>query len=238
MKILIGCECSGVVRRAFRERGHDAWSCDILTAEDGSEFHHQCDLLDLLLSENMVGCGIRHGVWDMAIFHPPCDYLTNSAAWAYKYPDFERYPGVGYHMKLKAGTLVGAARRTARVESVAFFLALWRSKIPRIAIENPIGHMNTHPALPNDAPGRQIIQPHQFGEDASKATCLWLKGLPMLVGTADFPPRIVEHKGKPVKRWSNQTDSGQNRLSPSDDRASERSVTYPGIAKAMAEQWG
>lgn len=171
----------------------------------------------------------------MLIAHPPCDFLTNSAAWAYKDADFERYPGVGYHQKVKPGTLTGAARRAAREEAVTFFLALWNSKIPKIAIENPIGHMNTRLDV-----RPQIIQPYQFGEDASKATCLWLKGLPPLVPTGYFPPRIVKYpkdSGKMVKRWSNQTDSGQNCLSPSEDRASVRAVTYPGIAKAMASQW-
>jgi len=225
MNILIACECSGVVRRAFRALGHDAFSCDLLPATDHSKYHYRTDAIKALLWKD----------WDMLIAHPPCDFLTNSAAWAYKDADFERYPGVGYHQKVKPGTLTGAARRAAREEAVTFFLALWNSKIPKIAIENPIGHMNTRLDV-----RPQIIQPYQFGEDASKATCLWLKGLPPLVPTGYFPPRIVKYpkdSGKMVKRWSNQTDSGQNCLSPSEDRASVRAVTYPGIAKAMASQW-
>lgn len=176
--------------------------------------------------------------WDLMIAHPPCDYLTNSAAWAYKDPDFRRYPGVGYHQRVQQGTLTGECRRHARVLAQRFFLHLWRAPIARICIENPIGAMNTHPELPDDLPGRQIIQPHQFGDDASKATCLWLKGLPPLQGTLDYPPRLVNYKGKTVKRWSNQTDSGQNCLPPSVSRASVRAVTYSGIAQAMADQWG
>jgi hypothetical protein len=161
--------------------------------------------------------------------HPPCDFLTNSAAWAYSDPNFERYPGVGYHQKVKRGTLTGAARRSAREESIEFFQLLLAAPIDRIALENPIGIISTRIRRPE-----QIIQPHQFGGDASKGTCLWLKNLPLLVPTKHIAPRIVN--GKP--RWANQTDSGQNKLSPSDNRASVRAITYPGIAAAMAEQWG
>lgn len=227
MRVLVACECSGTVRRAFRERGHDAWSCDLLPATDGGP-HIQGDAFVAANSER----------WDLLIAHPPCDYLTNSAAWAYKDPDYARYPGVGYHQKVVAGTLTGERRRAARIEATRFFLDLWNAPILRICIENPIGHMNTHPDLPDKLPGRQIIQPHQFGDDASKATVLWLKGLEPLRPTGDYPPRIVEHNGKMVKRWSNQTDSGQNRLPPSTGRAAQRAVTYPGISLAMADQWG
>lgn len=229
MRVLIGCECSGVVRDAFIARGHEAVSCDLLPSERPGP-HLQQDLLGLL--------SMTRGHWDAAIFHPPCDYLATCSAWAFKDPDFERYPGVGYHQKIKTGTLTGKVRREAREKAVEFFLALWNCGITRICIENPIGYMNTSPEVPRKYPGRQIIQPYQFGEDASKATCLWLKNLPPLRPTGDFPPRIVEDKGKKVKRWSNQTDSGQNRLSPSEDRASVRAITYQGIANAMAEQWG
>lgn len=253
MKVLIACECSGVVRRAFRAKGHDAWSCDLLPSADKSEYHYRCDVLRAIRWDN----------WDLLIAHPPCDYLATCAAWAFRDPDYTKYPGVGYHQKVKPGTLTGQARREAREKAVEFFLALWAAPVPRICIENPIGHMNTHPALPNKLPGRQIIQPYQFGEDASKATCLWLKGLPPLKidPAKHYPPRAVcpcgttgtgetarymfskgclacgGEPGLIRPRWSNQTDSGQNRLSPSDDRASVRAVTYSGIALAMAEQW-
>jgi hypothetical protein len=104
-----------------------------------------------------------------------------------------------------------------------------RCNIPRTAVENPVGCISTRIRKPD-----QIIQPWQFGEDASKATCLWLSGLPKLVPTGHVAPRMVN--GKP--RWANQTDSGQNKLGPSDDRWKLRSATYPGIANAMATQWG
>lgn len=218
MRVLVGCEQFGKVREAFRARGHDAWSCDIMPAQDNSPFHFHCDLRDVL----------DRG-WDLAIFHPDCTYLTCSAEWAYKDPDFERYPGVGYHQKVKPGKLVGASRRQARADAVEFVSLLWAAPIPRIAIENPIGHLTQHIGKAD-----QTIQPNQFGDDASKATCLWLKNLPKLVPTKHIAPRIVN--GRP--RWANQTDTGQNKLPPSDDRAMLRAATYPGIAAAFAEQWG
>lgn len=101
--------------------------------------------------------------------------------------------------------------------------------IPRRAVENPIGCISTRVRKPD-----QIIHPHQFGSDASKSTCLWLNGLPLLVPTEHVAPRMVEGR----KRWANQTDSGQNKLPPSEDRWKIRSETYPGIAQAMATQWG
>jgi hypothetical protein len=231
MRVLVGCECSGVVREAFRALGHDAWSCDLKPAEDGSPFHFQCDLLDLLMTESMVGMGVRNGVWNLGIFHPDCPLFNNASAWAIPDPDFVRFPGVGYHQKLKPETLTGAARRAARDEAAEFFLSLWHCRIQRICIENPTGYMNTHPKMNGFKP--QTIQPYQFGADASKATCLWLKNLPHLVPTQYVEPRMVDRK----PRWANQTDSGQNKLSPGEQRATDRARTYPGIAKAMAQQW-
>lgn len=218
MRVLVGCERFGKVRDAFRARGHDAWSCDIAPDIAASSFHYHCDVLDALGRS-----------WDLAIFHPDCTYLTCSAEWAYKDPDFDRYPGVGYHQKLKPGTLFGEDRRKARAEAVQFVKILLAAPIARIAIENPRGHLTQHIGTAN-----QTIQPHQFGDDASKATCLWLKNLPCLVPTKNIAPRIID--GRP--RWANQTDGGQNKLPPSDDRAMLRAATYPGIANAFAEQWG
>jgi hypothetical protein len=209
MKVLIGCEHTGSVRRAFAALGHDAWSCDLLPASDGSPHHLQCDVLTVL----------DHG-WDLAIFHPDCTYLTVSAEWAYG-------PGP-YHQKLKPETLVGETRTAARAAAVTFVRRLLEAPIPRIAVENPIGHLSTAIGKP-----QQIIQPHWFGDDASKATCLWLRNLPPLVPTLHVAPRMVADR----PRWANQTDSGQNRLSPSDDRWALRAATYPGIAAAFASQW-
>lgn len=207
--MLVGCEHSGVVRRAFRARGHDAWSCDLLAAADGGP-HYQGDVLEILA----LG-------WDLAIFHPDCTFLTSSAEWAY---------GDGpYHQKLKPETLTGAARRTARAGAVAFVRQLLAAPIDKIAIENPVGHLSRAIGKP-----AQVIQPNWFGDDASKATCLWLKNLPPLAPTRMVAPRMVN--GRP--RWANQTDNGQNRLSPTNDRWAKRAQTYPGVAAAFAEQWG
>jgi hypothetical protein len=221
LRVLIGFEQFGHTRQAFRRRGHAAWSCDLEPTRDGSDFHFQCDVRDVLHGP--------YGPWDLAIFHPDCTYFTNSAAWAFRDPDFERYPGVGYHQRIKAGTLVGAARRAQRDLDASLVRELRDCAIPRKAIENPRGYLCN--VL---GPASQTIQPNEFGDDASKATCLWLYGLPCLVPTERVPPRMVN--GRP--RWSNQTDGGQNKLPPSDDRAMLRAETYPGIADAFADQWG
>ncbi len=146
--------------------------------------------------------------WDLMVAHPPCTYLCSSGLHWNK-----RRPG----------------RATLTEEALEFVRLLLDAPIPRIALENPIGCISTRIRKYD-----QIIHPHQYGHDASKATCLWLKGLPRLVPTLHVPPRMVN--GKP--RWANQTDSGQNRLPPSEDRWALRSETYRGIAIAMAEQWG
>ena len=200
MRGLIGCECSGAIRREFRKLGHKVYSCDLKPAEDGGE-HIQDDLLRV----------IRSQCWDFLIAHPECRYLSSS----------------GYHWCYRDPT------RLAKVqEAVDFFLAVANCGIERVCIENPVGIMSTRYRKPD-----QIVQPYQFGDDASKATCLWLRGLPKLqIPSRDLwvQPRICA--GKP--RWANQTDSGQNRLGPSETRSEERARTYPGIARAMATTWG
>lgn len=225
MRVLIGGETSGVSREAFRARGHDAWSLDLLPSQDNSPYHIIGNFFDHL-----------DGGWDLAIFHPTCTYLTVSAEWAYKDPDFERYPGVGYHQKLKEGTLFGAERRAARDRAVEEFIRLDTCRIPKVAIENPIGAISGRYRKPD-----QIIQPYQFGDDASKATCLWLKGLPPLEYGERRNGRLIWESHIPTKtveRWGNQTDSGQNALPPSKNRWADRSDTFPGIAQAFAETWG
>lgn len=223
MRVLVGCECSGRVRDAFAKLGHDAWSCDLLPCPTGGQ-HLQVDVLTVLDRD-----------WDLGIFHPTCTYLTCSAEWAYKDPDFERYPGVGYHQKVKPGTLTGADRREAREQALEFVYRLRDCGIPKTVIENPTGVLSTEWRSPD-----QIVQPYDFGEDASKGTALWLNGVPCLQPTKRIQGRIVKdpRTGKLVERWSNQTDSGQNKLPPTKDRGAIRSLTYPGIAAAMAQQWG
>ena len=151
---------------------------------------------------------IRREKFDLMVAHPPCTYLCSS----------------GLHWN---GRTPGRAEKTE--EALEFVRALLFCDIPKIALENPMGCIGTRIRKSD-----QTIQPWQFGADASKATCLWLKGLPKLVPTSIVEPRIVNGK----KRWGNQTDSGQNRLGPSDDRWKVRSETYLGIAEAMAAQWG
>lgn len=188
MRVLVGCEFSGTVRRAFRRLGHDAWSCDLLPAEDGGQ-HIQGDVRDVL------GDG-----WDLAIFHPPCTHLAVSGA---------RH----FHRKQKE-----------QAEALEFVRALLDAPIQRIALENPVSVISSRIRKPD-----QIIQPWQFGHPESKKTCLWLKNLHPL-RHAD----VMRERG----RWENQTPSGQNKLGPSPDRWKIRSKTYPGIACAMADQWG
>ena len=242
MRVFIGMETSGALRHRFSDLGHDVRSADLLPSEDDGRGHIVGDVFDVL--DRMHD----EGWWpDLAIFHPTCTYLTNSAAWAFNDPDFERYPGVGYHQRVKPGTLVGQARRLARalaLEDVRRIIAL---PIKRKAIENPIGAISGWIRKPD-----QIVQPYDFGDDASKATCLWLDGLMPLRPTCRVLGRMVPRQlaiGKSdreagctgpefIERWSNQTDTGQNRLSPGDDRWKERSRTFPGIAQAMASQWG
>ena len=216
--VLIGMESSGTVREACRVRGINAWSCDILPADDGSPYHIQGDAF----------IAASKYPWRFGIFHPSCTYLTCSAAWAFNDPDFDKYPGVGYHQRIKPGTLTGEARRIARTAALADVQRLIDLPFPKV-IENPAVSFINKAIRPPD----QVIHPHQFGDDASKGTGLWLDRIgPLeLDPSKQVAPRYVD--GKP--RWANQTDSGQNRLSPSDDRWKIRSKTYQGIADALAD---
>ncbi len=172
---------------------------------------HDAMSCDLLPSESPGPhyCGdvrdiLRDG-WDMMIAHPPCTHLSVSGARWFKDKSQEQ------------------------AEALEFVRVLLNAPIPRIALENPVSIISTRIRKPD-----QIIQPWQFGHDASKSTCLWLVNLAPLVETSLVEPRIVEGR----RRWANQTDSGQNKLPPSEDRWKERSRTYLGIAQAMAAQWG
>ncbi len=200
MRVLIACECSGEVRRAFRAEGHHAISCDLKPSEDASPDHRQIDIRN---------AGLWATPWDLMIAFPDCTYLCSSGLhWN------RRRPG-------------RAAQTEAALDFVRWLMA---RPVKRIAIENPSGRIGT--AI---RPADQSIQPYHYGEDASKRTCLWLMNLPRLRPTGFIEPRITAD-GK--ERWSNQTDSGQNRLAPSKTRATDRARTYPGIAAAMAVQWG
>jgi hypothetical protein len=223
MKVLIACEYSGRVRDAFIAAGHEAISCDLLPTEvDGP--HYQGGVFDI----------INDG-FDLMIAHPPCTYLSVS----------------GLHWNARGALVDGRPRQELTEQALCFVRRLMDADIPRIAIENPVSCISSRIRKPD-----QVIQPYNFGEDASKKTCLWLKGLRPLESTAFYPPRMVccghvieDELGKywcPVcngkniarNRWGNQTDSGQNKIAPSVDRWKERSRTFQGIAKAMADQWG
>lgn len=214
MRVLVACEYSGRVRDAFIARGHEAMSCDLLPS-DATGPHYQGNVLDVL------GDG-----WDLMIAHPPCTYLTIAAEWAYN--DTQK-------KKIKPGTLIGEARRAAREQAIAFVLTLANAPIERIAIENPIGVLSSRWREPD-----QFIQPYEYGDDALKKTCLWLKNLPRLSPTVLAPPRLALSADcrSYSLRWGNQTDSGQNKEPPSDDRWKIRSTTWHGWADAMASQWG
>jgi len=231
MKVLVACEYSGRTRDAFLRLGHDAISCDTLPTEVPGP-HYQGDIRDILYDS-----------WaDLLIAHPPCTFLTIAAEWAYK--DEQK-------KKMRPDTLIGAARRQAREEAIEFVMLLANAPIERIAIENPIGVLSSRWREPD-----QFIQPYEYGDDASKRTCLWLKGLPKLRPTKMIDPRWVccgetlpEGVGKygcpnclgdkkPLPRWGNQTNSGQNKEPPGPNRWKIRSTTWQGWADAWADQWG
>lgn len=247
LRVLVACEYSGTVRDAFRRRGHEAWSCDLLPTE-APGLHYQGDVRHLLdgwtPARHQCECDPRgegvcelsgedtslcpcygptqdavdyleteHGLfarpadrpgWDLMIAHPPCTYLCSSGLhWNTRRPE----------------------RAAQTDQALDFVRLLLDAPIPHIALENPIGCIST-----KIKPPTQTIQPWQFGHPESKATCLWLKGLPPLEHTEVLTKPDSGH-------WENQTPSGQNRLAPSPDRWKVRSATYPGIADAMAQQW-
>lgn len=223
-KVLIGYSACPLSRAAFEKHGHDVWTCDLLPARDNSPKHLQCDIWEALLED-----------WDFAVLHPMCTYLTTSGAWALMDADFVKYPKHGYHQKPNPEKLYGAERRAAQKADLDNFRALLELPYP-VAIENPaVSAINTAIRPPD-----QAVHPYQFEDDASKNTGWWLtRGAPLLeIDLAQYvkPRWCLQPNGKTLPRWSNQTDTGQNRLSPGPDRWLDRSETYPGIAAAM-EQW-
>lgn len=182
LRVLVGCEFSGVVTEAFLKRGHDVMSCDLLPSEKSAP-HYQGDVRDILNDD-----------WDLAVFHPPCTHLAVSGARWFK----KKLP--------------------EQKEALEFVRTLLNAPIPRIALENPVSIISSRIRRPD-----QIIQPWQFGHPETKATCLWLKNLPLLQPTKILPPPYNHSV------WY---------ASPGPDRWKERSRTLPGIAEAYAEQWG
>ena len=222
MRVIVGCEFSQVVTRAFRDKGHEAYSCDLLPTEGNPAWHFQEDILELLKRER----------FDLAIFHPPCTHLAVSGARWFK------------------------DKKAEQEEALSFVEALLCAPIEHIALENPVSIISSRIRKPD-----QIIQPWQFGHGETKATCLWLKGLPKLVptdivvpewavktdgsihlsskGKRDNPTHFLTGrntrilKGAQLAQWNRI-----HREPPGPDRWKNRSRTYQGIAEAMAEQWG
>lgn len=226
MRVLVGCEFSGTVRDAFARRGHDAWSCDLLPSETPGNHIHG-DVLDIL-----------DDGWDLGIFHDPCTYQCNSGVqWL--------HTEEGRWEELK--------------KSCEFTKKLFNAPIDKICRENPIPHKYAVELIGKKY--NQIIQPWMFGHDASKATCLWLENLLPLESTNEIEPALYGCRcgykfsvslglgkygcpnccgeyGAARLIWGNQTPSGQNNIPPGINQAKERSRTFPGIAEAMASQWG
>lgn len=229
--VFVGMETSGEIRRRLQARGFETYSCDLLPSEDGGE--------EMSYTSNGIPLG-RHVVGDVfrelesmaandmwpsaAVFHPDCTYLTNSAEWAY---------GDGpYHQKVKPETLVGSARRDAREKALELVKRIMRLPIKTKIIENPIG------AISKIRKPTQIVQPYEFGDDASKATCLWIlddaeMSLPPI--KLDPAKRVSGRMVNGRERWSNQTDGGFNKLTPSETRWKDRARTFPGIASAISD---
>ncbi len=206
MKVLIACECSGIVRNAFLDNGHDAWSCDLKPSDDRSNRHIQDDVRNVLHMDK----------WDMLIVaHPPCTRLCNS--------------GVRWLSAPPEGKTINQMWQELD-EGAELFSHMWNADVPMIAVENPVMHKHAKERIRNFKPHTQSIQPWQFGDDPGgpdnekKRTCLWLRGLPPLVPTGSLDGTTARAR--------------VHKATPGPNRSKERSRFFPGIAKAMADQWG
>lgn len=215
MRVLIACEFSGVVRRAFAARGHDAWSCDLLPSEDWSNKHIIGDARDLL-----------NDGWDLLmVAHPPCTRLCRSGRRWLSGPGNMTPP-----KKLPRGR-TWESMVSEFDDAVELFTAFWRAPIPRVAIENPEMHDLARARMPPDLPRPQMVQPFLFGHPEYKNTGLYLRGLPPLVETSRLQEPVVG--SEEWKAWNRVW-----RMPPGKDRGKERSRFFPGMAAAMAAQWG
>lgn len=221
MRILVACEESQRVCCAFRNKGHEAYSCDVIDCSGGHpEWHIKQDVLPLLNGncKFTTADGSKHticGKWDLIIAHPPCTYLTVTGN---RWFNVERYGDKARQ------------RENEREKAIVFFMNFANANCDRICIENPVGIMSTKFRKPD-----QIIQPYMFGDSAEKKTCLWLKGLPKLETTIVIKPpqRVKYSSGKTMPKWYAEAWK-----LPKEQRQKIRSQTFLGIANAMAEQWG
>lgn len=216
MKVLIACEESQRVCIAFREHGHEVYSCDIQDCSGGHpEWHIKGDALEAIRGGTITTCdGVCHdiGKWDLLIAHPPCTYLSNAGA-------CRLYPHKGQ---------LDMERYRKGLAAKEFFLALLNADIPRVAVENPVSSKIFD--MPEHT---QEIQPYQFGHPYTKKTRLWLRNLPPLT-----PTNVVEPVAPYVPSGTGRKDKSKYGAARRGADAKERSKTFPGIAEAMAEQWG
>lgn len=224
MKILIACEESQRICTEFRKLGHESYSCDVIDCSGGHpEWHIKQNVIPLINGNiEFTTCdGMNHqisGEWDLLIAHPPCTYLTIAAN--------RYYNEKKYGEKAKE-------RKKFREEAIQFFMKFVNADCEHIAIENPVGIMSTTYRKPD-----QIIQPYQFGDNARKKTCLWLKNLPLLEPTSIVDPGEIMKGGFSVGAHADARDENGKWLRYGDPKLSKlRSKTFPGIAKAIAEQW-
>lgn len=230
--ILIACEESQRVCTEFRKLGFNAYSCDILPCSGGHpEWHFKQDVLQVIKNKGgILETGKEYfieGEWDLMVAHPPCTFLAVSGAKWFYHPDDKDLP-----IDQRRPHPNFPNRAKDREEAAKFFMKLAKANIKHIAIENPVGIMNTRFRKPN-----QIVQPWQFGDSASKKTCLWLKNLPLLEPTNIVDPgEYIEFgSGRRLAKWYSD---GLTKTKTPEERRIWRSKTFPGFAKAIAEQWG
>ncbi|MCQ2735432.1 MAG: hypothetical protein MJ212_05750 [Alphaproteobacteria bacterium] len=231
LNVLVACEESQRVCTEFRKLGHNAYSCDILDCSGGHpEWHFKQDVLEVIKDHGgTLQTGEKlyiNGEWDLMIAHPPCTYLAVSGARWYYHPDDKDLP-----IEKRRPHPRFPNRAQDREDGAAFFMALVNAPIEHIAVENPVGIMNTRYRKPD-----QVVQPYFFGDEASKSTCLWLKNLPLLeptdiVGKGEM---VELSSGKRLPKW--YSDALVKAKTP-EERRNLRSKTFPGFAKAIAEQW-
>jgi hypothetical protein len=217
MKILIGCEESQIITKEFRKLGFEAYSCDLLPCSGGHpEWHYQCDIMEI----------INNG-WDLAIFHPPCTFLAGSSVQWLSHPEYKHLPFEERRSHSKYPN-----RREDMYNSMDFVKGLYNSPIKHVAIENPVGLLNSKWRKPD-----QIIQPYMFGDEATKTTCLWLKNLPLLEPTkvVGKGERTVYSSGKSFPKWYAEI---KDKAKTKEERQRLRSKTFPRIAEAIAKQYG